>query len=102
MLKKYCTGDRPIPSMTGGGDLDGDPVSGSAYNTSIPSLTQVQYNITSRRVLPIREPAYPAATYDEAQKRLLERECNMDDVADFVTDFITSDVSILPFVQTHR
>lgn len=31
MLKKHCTGDRPIHSMTGGGDLDGDPVSDSAH-----------------------------------------------------------------------
>ena len=32
-LIEYCTGDRPIPSKTGGGDLDGDVVSGLTLDT---------------------------------------------------------------------
>ena len=93
MLKRYCAGDRPIPSKTGGGDLDGDPVSDSAYNIPVASLTQVQYHIASLEVLPIGK-LHPAAAYTQAPKRLLDRKCNMDDVADFVTDYITSEVSI--------
>ena len=32
-LKEYRTGDRPIPSKAGGGDLDGDVVSDLTFNT---------------------------------------------------------------------
>ncbi|KAF9650744.1 RdRP-domain-containing protein [Thelephora ganbajun] len=67
-------GDRPVPSKTGGGDLDGDV-----------------YNIASLIDLPIRR-MYTAAAYTEAPKKLLGRKCTMDDVADFVTDYINSDV----------
>lgn len=90
VLKEPRPGDRPIPPMTGGGDLDGDPVSVSVYNIPCPSLTQVQYHIASLRDLPIRGP-YPTAAYEQAPKKLLERKCNMDDIADFVTDYITSE-----------
>jgi hypothetical protein len=36
---------------------------------------------------------YEAAAYTEAPKKLLDRKCTMDDVAEFVTDYINSDVS---------
>ncbi|KAF9791853.1 RNA dependent RNA polymerase-domain-containing protein [Thelephora terrestris] len=67
-------GDRPVPSKLGGGDLDGD-----------------LYNIAPRRQLPIEKTHSPAA-YPDAPKRLLDRKCTMDDVADFVTDYVNSDV----------
>lgn len=33
--------------------------------------------------------------YDEAEKKDLGRKCDMNDVADFVADYITSDVRFL-------
>ena len=33
-LREFCLGDRPIPSKTGGGDLDGDVVSDQPFSPS--------------------------------------------------------------------
>ncbi|KAA1468672.1 RdRP-domain-containing protein [Dentipellis sp. KUC8613] len=67
-------GDRPLPSYLGGGDLDGD-----TYNlTSMPELLPPTTN-------------QPAA-YDAAPKKLLLRHSTMEDVADFVTDYVNNDV----------
>lgn len=69
-------GERPLPSCLGGGDLDGD-----------------LYNVTTRRdLLPRR--TYKPASYDPVQKKLVDHESTMDDVADFVAEFISSDVSV--------
>ncbi|KAI9512792.1 RdRP-domain-containing protein [Russula earlei] len=67
-------GSRPLPSCLGGGDLDGD-----------------MYNVTSFERLhpPLR---HPPAAYDPAPKKLLDRPSTIDDVADFVADYINSDV----------
>ncbi|PIL32054.1 RNA-dependent RNA polymerase [Ganoderma sinense ZZ0214-1] len=66
-------GERPLPSCLGGGDLDGD-----------------LYNVTTRRdLLPPR--TYKPASYDPARKKLVDHECTMNDVADFVAEFISSD-----------
>jgi len=54
--------------------------------------SKTQYNIASLHDLPVRR-TYQAAAYTDAPKRLLDRKCTMGDVADFVTDFINSDVS---------
>lgn len=67
-------GDRPMPSKMGGGDLDGD-----------------LYNIASLSDFPVRR-TFPASPYSPAVKKLLNRKCTMDDVADFVTEYINSDV----------
>ena len=69
------TGERPLPSYLGGGDLDGD-----------------LYNVTTRRDL-LPHTTYAPASYDPATKKLLDCECTMDDVADFVAEYISSDVS---------
>ena len=53
----------------------------------------IQYNITSLLDLPVRR-TYPAAAYTDAPKKVLDRKCTMDDVADFVVDYINSDVSV--------
>ncbi|KDQ63790.1 hypothetical protein JAAARDRAFT_120957 [Jaapia argillacea MUCL 33604] len=67
-------GTRSLPSMLGGGDLDGD-----VYNvTTFPSL--------------LAKATYEAASYDPAPKKLLDRHSTMEDVADFVVDYINSDV----------
>ena len=34
------------------------------------------------------------AAYTDAPKKILDKKCTMGDVADFVTDYINSDVSV--------
>ncbi|KAI9062979.1 RdRP-domain-containing protein [Trametes sanguinea] len=66
-------GARPLPSCLGGGDLDGD-----VYNvTTMPEL------------LPPR--TYPAASYQPANRKLVDHESTIADVAEFVAEYITSD-----------
>ena len=67
-----------MASCLGGGDLDGD-----LYNL-LPLDTMPGFRPRS-----VNEPA----SYDPAPKRLLDRPSNMRDVADFVVEFISSDVS---------
>ncbi|KZT40068.1 RdRP-domain-containing protein [Sistotremastrum suecicum HHB10207 ss-3] len=68
-----CRGNRPLPSCLGGGDLDGDT-----------------YIITSRAELfPTR--CFPPGTYEPAPKRLLDRPATIEDIADFVCDYINTD-----------
>ena len=43
------------------------------------------------KLLPTR--TYPPANYNPAKKKLLDRPSTMEDVADFVTEYLTSDVS---------
>ncbi|OCH96496.1 RdRP-domain-containing protein [Obba rivulosa] len=66
-------GQRPLPSCLGGGDLDGDV-----------------YNLTTMPKLRPRD-THAAASYAAAVKKLLNRPCTMDDVADFVAEYIISD-----------
>ncbi|CAA7266596.1 unnamed protein product [Cyclocybe aegerita] len=70
-------GDRPVPSCLGGGDLDGDV-----------------YNLIPLEELPEFTPEnlYSPASYDPAPKKLLDHPSTMEDVADFVIDYINSDV----------
>ena len=63
--------------------------------------SKIQYNIASLHDLPIRK-TYQAAAYTDAPKKILDRKCTMDDVADFVTDYINSDVSIFITEAYHR
>ena len=64
-----------MPSYLGGGDLDGDV-----------------YNVTSFKDLHPSQNIPPAA-YEPAKKKLLPEPSTMADVADFVADYISSDVS---------
>jgi len=70
-------GTRPLPSCLGGGDLDGDTYNVTPFEDLHPSQN------------------YPPAAYEPAQKKLLDRPSTMDDVADFVADYINSDVSVI-------
>jgi RNA-dependent RNA polymerase len=65
----------------GGGDLDGD-----------------EYNLIPLNDLPGFKPTKlePGAKYDRAPKKLLRRDSTMDDVADFVLEYISSDVRSVP------
>lgn len=76
-------GDRPLPSKLGGGDLDGD-----------------EYNLLPLNDLPQFRPdaTCPPGEYSPAPRKLLESNATMSDVADFVVDYIKSDVSLPPFV----
>ncbi|CAE6506582.1 unnamed protein product [Rhizoctonia solani] len=73
-----CRGERSLASCLGGGDLDGD-----LYDL---------INLTAWPQLAPRELVDPAA-YPPAPKKCIEgRPCTMDDVKDFICDFITSDM----------
>lgn len=69
-----------MASCLGGGDLDGDI-----------------YNLLPLGKMPEFRPrsVYEPASYEPAPKKLLDRPSNMKDVADFVVEFISSDVSPL-------
>ncbi|KIM48044.1 hypothetical protein M413DRAFT_22601 [Hebeloma cylindrosporum] len=77
-------GNRPVPSCLGGGDLDGDV-----------------YNLIPLGDLPEFEPKTlsPPANYDPAPKKLLDRPSTMADVAEFVMEYINSDV--VPIIATN-
>lgn len=67
-------GERSIPSMLSGGDLDGDE-----YNV-----------IVSPDLFP--EEIYPPAAYPPASIKDLGRPCTIDDLADWVAEYINSDI----------
>jgi RNA-dependent RNA polymerase len=75
LLFTVFAGTRPLPSCLGGGDLDGDI-----------------YNVTYLQALHPPQN-YPPAAYTPAQRKMLTRPSTMEDVADFVVDYINSDVS---------
>lgn len=67
-----------MPSCLGGGDLDGDV-----------------YNLIPLNDLPEFRPTacYPPAKYDPAPRKEVDHPSTMKDVADFVMEYIISDVS---------
>ncbi|CAE6339507.1 unnamed protein product [Rhizoctonia solani] len=66
-------GDRSVPSMLGGGDLDGDP-----YNLiPLPEL--------------IPRYRYSPANYDNPKPKKIGRPSTIDDVADFMVEYICHD-----------
>ncbi|KAH9937600.1 RdRP-domain-containing protein [Fomitopsis serialis] len=66
-------GHRPLPSCLGGGDLDGD-----VYNvTPMPGLRPPRH--------------HGPASYDPATRKLVDHDSTMEDVADFVAEYISSD-----------
>ncbi|KAG5644736.1 hypothetical protein DXG03_007865 [Asterophora parasitica] len=70
-------GSRPLPSCLGGGDLDGD-----VYNL-IPLNSRSEFNILQ---------TYQPAKYEAAPKKLVDHDSTMTDVAEFVMEYINSDV----------
>jgi hypothetical protein len=80
---QLSTGERPLPSCLGGGDLDGD-----LYNLiplDDPDLPGLKDFLPQK---PISSPA----SYEPAQRKTLDRPSTMLDVADFVMEYISSDV----------
>ncbi|KDR85157.1 hypothetical protein GALMADRAFT_233817 [Galerina marginata CBS 339.88] len=72
-------GSRPVPSCLGGGDLDGD-----VYNV-IPLEQLPEFTIALDR---LQAPA----SYNPAPRKMLDRPSTMADVAEFVMEYINSDV----------
>lgn len=71
------SGDRPVPSCLGGGDLDGD-----VYNL-IP-LDSLPEFLPERLANP--------ANYEAVPKKEVDHPSTMTDVAEFVMEYINSDV----------
>lgn len=73
-------GDRPLPNKLSGSDLDGD-----------------EYDL-----IPLRELHPPhtvdPGSYPPAPKKLLHRPATIHDIADFVVDFINSDMYVVHFL----
>jgi RNA-dependent RNA polymerase len=65
-----CNGDRSLPSMLAGGDLDGD----------IYSL------VMDERLFPEKE--YPPGDYEPSKLVQLDRPTDVGDMANFVTEYI--------------
>lgn len=72
-------GERPLPSCLGGGDLDGD-----IYNL-IPLDTVPEF---------WPKKTHPPGEYTPAPRKLLDRPSTMADVAEFICDYINSDVRL--------
>lgn len=66
-----------MPSCLGGGDLDGD-----------------EYNLIPLNKVPgfTLKRTHAPGTYDPAKRKYLDRPSTMDDVADFIMEYINSDV----------
>ncbi|KAL6880967.1 RdRP domain-containing protein [Trichoderma novae-zelandiae] len=75
------TGDRPVPNMLSGGDLDGDDF----FVIWEPSLLPVLWN-------------HPAMSYSSPAPEKLDREVNVDDLRDFFVKYMKNDV--LPLIAT--
>ncbi|KAM0246703.1 hypothetical protein ACHAQJ_010118 [Trichoderma viride] len=74
-------GDRPVPNMLSGGDLDGDDF----FVIWDPSLIPQKWN-------------YPAMNYSSPSPEKLDREVNVDDLRDFFVKYMKNDV--LPLIAT--
>ena len=74
-------GDRPLPNKLSGSDLDGDEYDLIKLSSMFPTR--------------IMEPG----SYPPARRKTLERDSTIDDVADFVVDFINNDmfVHLIPY-----
>ncbi|KAJ3919159.1 RNA dependent RNA polymerase-domain-containing protein [Lentinula edodes] len=70
-------GSRPMPSMLGGGDLDGDT-----------------YNVIPLNIHPQLRPTITVdpASYARPTRKLLDQDCTLNDVADFIVEYVNSDL----------
>ncbi|KAJ4865061.1 RNA dependent RNA polymerase domain-containing protein [Trichoderma breve] len=75
------TGDRPVPNMLSGGDLDGDDF----FIIWEPTLIPDQWN-------------HPAMNYSSPSPEKLDRDVNADDLRDFFVKYMQNDV--LPLIAT--
>lgn len=75
------TGDRPVPNMLSGGDLDGDDF----FVIWDPTLIPERWN-------------HPAMNYTSPPPPQLDRDVNVDDLRDFFVNYMKNDV--LPLIAT--
>jgi RNA-dependent RNA polymerase len=75
------TGDRPVPNMLSGGDLDGDDFFVIWEPTLLPEIWN-----------------HPAMNYTSPSPETLDREVNVDDLRDFFVKYMKNDV--LPLIAT--
>ncbi|KAL6698400.1 RNA dependent RNA polymerase domain-containing protein [Trichoderma pleuroticola] len=75
------TGDRPVPNMLSGGDLDGDDF----FVIWEPTLIPDEWN-------------HPAMNYSSPPPEELDRDVNADDLRDFFVKYMQNDV--LPLIAT--
>jgi RNA-dependent RNA polymerase len=75
------TGDRPVPNMLSGGDLDGDDF----FVIWEPKLIPEKWN-------------HPAMNYTNPPPQQLDRDVNVDDLRDFFVNYMKNDV--LPLIAT--
>ncbi|TFB03457.1 RNA-dependent RNA polymerase 1 [Trichoderma ghanense] len=74
-------GDRPVPNMLSGGDLDGDDFFVIWEPTLLPEIWN-----------------HPAMSYSSPSPETLDREVNVDDLRDFFVKYMKNDV--LPLIAT--
>ncbi|KAF5389213.1 hypothetical protein D9757_003478 [Collybiopsis confluens] len=96
-LNALVTGDRPLTSMLGGGDLDG---------VCVLLITALFIGETDRclaighvQVIPLDahpdlrpERTADAAEYARPERKQLKQDCTRDDITDFVVEYFHSDV----------
>ncbi|UKZ47505.1 hypothetical protein TrVGV298_001724 [Trichoderma virens] len=75
------TGDRPVPNMLSGGDLDGDDF----FIIWEPTLIPTEWN-------------HPAMNYSSPSPATLDRDVNANDLRDFFVRYMQNDV--LPLIAT--
>jgi hypothetical protein len=81
-----CKGERSLPSMLAGGDLDGD----------------IYCLISDPNLHPEREMQHDPATYDAPELETIDRPSTAADIAKFVVDFIKVRVSVYTSVRTYQ
>ncbi|PVG04808.1 RdRP-domain-containing protein [Serendipita vermifera] len=69
-----CKGERSLPSMLAGGDLDGD----------------IYCLVTDEKLFPPRQ--HPPGSYTSPEHVKLDRPANANDVADFVVNYVKNDL----------
>ena len=94
-----ASGGRPLQTYLGGGDLDGRLCSQKlCIAQDAHSVTQGdEYCVTMLPSLVPKQTVEPAS-YTPAQRMTIDRPSTMQDVADFVTNYITSDVSCWVYI----
>ncbi len=90
-IDQWHLGSRPLPTFLGGGDLDGECPVISERERSSRTLQGDVYCVTNlEQLLPPR--CYEPAAYAPTERKVLNRRSTMQDVADFVTEYLSNDV----------
>jgi hypothetical protein len=87
-FSKTSSGNRPVPSCLGGGDLDGDLY--NLFPLSDPNYKDLQLFKPEKFASP--------ANYEAAERQILDQPSTMKDVARFFMEYISSDVSLSIFL----